>query len=292
MRWRIILLVAAGMAGASSRGYAQPAQVPFSDQAVVEAMTKAKAHLWSLYREPLRQQSPWPDVATVRGSDGRPRPYENYGGRCALVMYALLAAGEEAKEARMTKAIRWLQQLETDGTYTLGIRSQVWAHLPDQAGRPWLKKDAEKLVRSVVMPPSNARGGQWQHSWGTYTYSSTGKPADRGDGSNTHIGILGVWAASRANVEIPINYWKLVYTHYVRSQSSDGTWRYGVSPGPPAANGNYGQYPPGGMTAAGLANLLVAWENVHAADFVRCGMNPDLPEITKALAWLGQNMGR
>jgi len=292
MRWRIILSAAALMPSAAPLARAQRVQIPFSDEAVVKAMDKAKAHLWSLYRPPGRRQSPWPDVRTVRGSDGQPRPYENYGGRSALVMYALLAAGEKATEGRMVKAIRWLQRLDTDGTYTLGIRAQVWAHLPKRSGRPWLKKDAAKLVRSVARPPARSRSRRWEDLWGTYTYQSTGDPAQRGDASNTHIGVLGVWAAARMDVEIPRGYWKLIYEHYVRTQSTDGTWRYHLAPGPAAPDGNYGQYPPGGMTAAGLANLLVAWENIHAVDFVRCGRNPDLPAIVKALKWLGENMGR
>ena len=283
-------------------GTARPAlcqrqQIEFSDDAVAEAIDRAKKHLWSLYREDPRQD-PWPDMRTQRVSytDARGRqrfrqePYVNYSGRSALAMYALLASGENYTDARMKRAIEWLARIDTRGTYTLGVRMQVWTFLPDRIARPLLIRDCDRLIKSIGRPPQGWRGNTWNHQWGTHTYGSSGRPSQRGDHSNTHIGILGVWAAARMNLEVPKDYWQLVFQHYVRSQSVDGTWRYSTSPGPtPPPGEGYGQYPPGGMTAAGLANLLVAWESVHAADFVRVGKNPDLRSVVKALEWFGKN---
>lgn len=274
--------------GTTCPALCQRKPIAFSDEAVAKAIDRVKKHLWSLYRDDPRQD-PWPDVRTQRDGN-RIVPHANYGGRSALAMYALLASGEKYTDPRMKRAIEWLARIDTKGTYTLGVRMQVWPFLPERIARPLLIRDCERLIKSMGRPPRGWRGQTWNHQWGTHTYSSSGKPSERGDHSNTHIGILGVWAAARTNLDVPKDYWQLVFQHYVRSQSVDGSWRYGISPGPtPPPGQGYGQYPPGGMTAAGLANLLVAWENVHADDFVRVGQNPDLRSVVKALEWFGKN---
>ncbi len=274
--------------GTTCPALCQRKRVAFSDEAVAKAIDRAKKHLWSLYRDDPRQ-APWPDQRTQRDGD-KIVPYGNYGGRSALAMYALLASGEKYTDPRMKRAIEWLAGIDTKGTYTLGVRMQVWTFLPEQIARPLLIRDCDRLIKSMGRPPRGWRGGTWSHRWGTHTYASSGKPSERGDHSNTHFGILGVWAAARTNIDVPRDYWQLVFRHYVLSQSADGTWRYGIGPGPtPEPGRGYGQYPPGGMTAAGLANLVVAWENVHAADFVHVGKNPDLLSVAKVLEWFGKN---
>jgi len=292
---RAILLAAAvcvtaaawpARAGAQARA----SQIPFSDEAVAGAIAKARAYLWNQYRQDPRQ-SPWPDVRTVR-QDNRDVPYGNYGGQSALVMFALLASGDKHTDKRMRRAVEWLAAIDSTGTYTLGIRMQVWTYLPDAVGRRLLRRDKDRLIKSIHRLPRGPAPPSWRHIYGTYGYTSADKVSDHGDSSNTHIGILGVWAAARMGGEVPRGYWELVFKHYLMAQSTDGSWRYGVGPGPPAQNGSYGQYPPGGMTAAGLANLLVAWENLHAADFAACGKNADLPAVAKAIDWLGANLGR
>ena len=266
-------------------------RIEFSDAAVARAIEKGKAWFWAKYRS-APGESPWEDKASVMGPGRRPVRYVNYGGQSALATYALLSAGEKISDPRMKRAVHWLSQLETEGTYTLGIRMQVWAMLPKEMGRTLLAKDCARLVRSAGRPPADGSREAWSHHYGSYTYASTGKPATNGDHSNMHFGVLGVWAAARSGIDVDPGYWDLIHKHYVKSQSSDGTWRYNVGPGKPARNGSYGQFPPGGMTAAGLANLMIAWESLHAKDFIRCGRNPDSPAIKRALDWLDRNFGR
>ncbi len=193
-RQLIIGSLAMILVAAPARAQDKP-HIDFSDEAVARAIAKCKAHLWGQYNA-APGGSPWPDKASTLGNDGRIR-YANYGGQTALVMYALLAAGEKPNEARMKRAIQWLSQLDVDGTYVLGIRMQVWTYLPDAIGLPLLRRDCNRLVRSVSRPPKNAASKRFHPGYGAYTYSSTGKPALTGDHSNTHFGVLGVWAAAR-----------------------------------------------------------------------------------------------
>ena len=78
--------------------------------------------------------------------------------------------------------------------------------------------------------------------------------------------LFGVWAAARHNLEIPKGYWKLAYKHYEATQNRDGGWGYGYTFG--GGTGSKGT-----MTAAGLAGLFVAFDNLQSGEFTKCGAN-------------------
>src|SRR5439155_13003234 len=56
--------------------------------------------------------------------------FEEHGdqktGQTALVLYALLSAGESHQDPRLAKAIEYLKKTDTTGVYALGVRCQVW----------------------------------------------------------------------------------------------------------------------------------------------------------------------
>ena len=54
----------------------------------------------------------------------------NIGGRTALVVYALLAAGESPQNPKLKSAIDFLLKQKPPGIYTLGLRCNVWFLLP------------------------------------------------------------------------------------------------------------------------------------------------------------------
>ena len=261
---------------------AQRRPIAFSDEAVANAIAKAKEFLWSQYRSDP-SQDPWPDVRTKRAGD-KIVPYENYGGYSAMPMYALLAAGEKYNEPRMKRALDWLARIDTKGTYTLGVRMQIWAYLPEAIGRPLMIKDTDRLVKSINQPaPGKGFTAKTTYTHGTYTYISDGKPKGGGDHSNTQFGQYGVWAAARCNIEVPSKYWELVYKHWMMTQNPDGGWAYGIGP---AVKGKHT------MTAAGLASLFVASDNLFSERYVECGQNPADPAIERALGWFDRNFGR
>ena len=234
-----VVLVLAGVAS----GQAKP--TGFSDEAVERAIEAGKRYLWSLYQE---SGDPWPDHRGDRDQNGNFVPYVNYGGRMALAMYALLAGGEKYTDPRMKRGLEWLGKIDCKGTYTLGIRAQIWAMLPRNLGRALLIKDAERLVKSVAQPGRVGDPARL-YSYGTYTYLSDGRAGPGGDHSNTQYGILGVWAAAAANVEVPRGYWELIYKHWIMTQNTEGGWTYNNTPGEASK---------GTMVAAGRSDLELA----------------------------------
>ena len=165
---------------------------------------------------------------------GRPESHI-YGGVTALATFALLASGESPQRPELAKAIAWLQQAKLSGTYAVGIRSHVWATLPDTY-RPWLRHDARWL-----MTASDAAGRY------RYTYDP-----ESWDNSATQYGVLGLWEAGKRGVQIPRGRWKMIQRHFLDVQNSDGGWHYQL------ADNSYGS-----MTCAGLTGLLVAQQVLY-----------------------------
>ena len=46
------------------------------------------------------------------------------------------------------------------------------------------------------------------------------------DNSNSQYGLLGVWSAAEAGVEVPDSYWRQVEQHWATTQLREGTWSY------------------------------------------------------------------
>src|SRR3989440_12157209 len=81
-------------------------------------------------------------------------PFEEHGdqktGQTALVLYALLSAGESHQDPRLAKAIEYLKKTDTTGVYALGVRCQVWLMLPPTPDvRAAATKDARILLQSI-----------------------------------------------------------------------------------------------------------------------------------------------
>ncbi len=270
----------------------------FTDKAVADAIDKAKEYLWSHYRP---NGSPWFEgqrgTAKGKGPIHPPRPGTkldarncNYGGYTALTVYALLTAGESYQDPRMKRAIEWLANLDCKGTYSLGIRTQIWAQLPQDSARKLLARDADRLVKSICRPQGPpSRDPNQIARYGSYGYISDGSPSKGGCNSNSQFGVLGVWAAARRGIEIRRDYWQIVYNHWVNTQLPGGAWCY--------ANGGLPNTMPEHLTPrqslvpAGLASLFIAIDNLHARQFVYCNKKLKVPAIDRALKWLDANHG-
>jgi uncharacterized protein DUF4159/squalene-hopene cyclase-like protein len=238
----------------------------FSDQDVEEAIRKAVDYLWS-------QQQPdggWGNYQLGEGS----YPL----GPTALACYALLESGIPPQEARMARALEMLGGRETEKTYTLGLRCNVWlaAARKDKRFLQLLRKDVERLVTSTAK--------------GSYDYDCRGDGGSGkwySDNSNSQYGLLGVWAGARAGLQIPQEYWVKATWHWAGTQLGDGGWGYNAS----------GQTTRT-MTAAGVASLFVCFDNLlsSATGFVRCRIGPQetlahLP-IDRGLRWFDREFER
>ena len=229
----------------------------FSAEAVDRAIDKAIAHLWS------RQQGNggW-------GPHGGKYPL----GPSALVAYALLESGTSPTDPRMVKALGFLSSRETEKTYTLGLRANVYLAASDKV--PEYRKN---LTDDVVRLIKSTRDG-------SYNYDCRGDGKSSGDNSNSQYGLLGVWAGARARrLEIPTQYWRLVWKHWVGAQNGDGGWGY-------RRDGTRAT-----MAAAGVASLFVCYDNLmlHDPGVIRCSPSAKLTDaqkrIQRGLDWFDNN---
>jgi hypothetical protein len=238
---------------------AEPVEV--TDEAVEAAIQKAVSWLWD-QRNDFGHWEP--------GSDKNGR---NWAGDSALVLLALLYAGEKPTEDRLDRNLDWLAGQTLNGTYVVGLRAQVLALVGGKKYLPRLREDVSWLVDNVA--PRSAQEP------GTYDYiARPGEKSNTWDNSVTQFGVLGTWMAADAGVSVPEDYWEMVGEHFLHSQKPDGGWDYGKRiPGRSS----------GSMTAAGVAALFITLDQRYAdrpkeaAGFMGA--------INRGLDWLGREYG-
>src|SRR4051812_33470963 len=122
--------------------------------------------------------------------DPTTKPYDyntggQWGGKTALVTYALLAADQSPQDQRMVQAVNWLRRAELVGTYAIGMRAQVWNNLPMTAeNKTSMQRDA-KLLLDLCKTEGDAKG--------FYTYLNSPETIKNYDHSASQYGVLGCW---------------------------------------------------------------------------------------------------
>ena len=262
MRRLVVLACVAGAIAAAglptAEGQEKQKDSSFSAKAVDGAIKGAIKHLWSAQKA----DGGW-------GPHGGGYPL----GPTALVVYALLESGVSVEEPRMVKALQFLANTPTEKTYTLGLRANVYLAASSKDARY-----RKALIADVVQIIKSTRDG-------SYNYDCRADGQSSGDNSNSQFGLLGVWAGARARpaLEIPQQYWLLVWKHWVGCQNEDGGWGYNKG-GTKAT-----------MTAAGLASLFVCYDNLLLNDpgVARCRPTRQLvnaqKSIQRGLDWLDKN---
>lgn len=256
VRIRTALLVAATLGHAACA-----ADIYVTDEDVDEAIRRGVAWI-KAQRKP---QTFW--------ENDEKKDDRHWAGDSALAVLALLYAGEEPRDEEMTAALYWLASQELNGTYTYGVRAHVLALVPGTEYKDRLEKDLRWLLTAVA-PRGSLFGGSYD-----YEPPRPGKEPNRWDHSASQYGVLGVWMAAEAGLEVPDSYWEVVGEHWIRTQNTDGGWGYD-SPDDPSA---------GSLTAAGVATLFVVLDQRYAD-------NPQdarglLPAIESGLDWLSREYG-
>ncbi len=196
-------------------------------------------------------------------------------GLTALCTYALLASGDNEQDARVQAAVKFLQANPAQGVYALGLRCQVWLLLkPTPAVKAAMQKDA-RLLLEMVKKEGNARG--------MYDYTnSKGKDYSH---SRSQYGVLGLWAAEQAGMEVPTGYWRLVESGWLNNQDPSGGWSY------QHPKESKLQVTPG-MTAAGIATLYITQDYLHGDEGLNCRGNPRNAAIDAGLKWIAANFAK
>jgi hypothetical protein len=259
MARRVILTIALVMLCAARARAADAASVERS-------ISKAKTYLYLQHHNGSWESAPRQEPSSRDKLTG-----SQWGGQTALAAYALLAAGDRpASEPKLAQSIDFLKTAKLTGTYAFGLRCMVWLLLPQSAEtRSLLKRDAAAL-QTMMKSSGPAKG--------FYDYDARGSSYSL---SRSQYAVLGMWAAAQGGVEIPVEYWRKTEAAWTGAQEPDGGWRY------QRGGRNYPVTP--GMTAAGVASLLVAREQLLAARSGPCDGNPPSGAIDRGLAWLDQN---
>ncbi|HEX4055211.1 MAG TPA: DUF4159 domain-containing protein [Tepidisphaeraceae bacterium] len=225
---------------------------------VQNAIDKAQQYLYA-----KQKMGAWEYIKRVKKFIS---PAEDPGGMTVTAVYALLSAGESPENPKLAAAIRYLEGNQFDSVYTLGMRCQVWRMLPpDDQVKAALRRDGEILVKKIS-PDSGMYPGDlpWVRAAGPY-------------------GVQGVWACSQEGMEIPTSYWKSVDAGWRKIQRDNGSWYYGTR------KGDKNQTLP--MTAAGVATLFIAQDELTMGTSPSCKGNISDPNIDKGLAWIGEHFG-
>ena len=226
-----------------------------------------------------------------------------HGGSCtsgasALATLALLKAGMPASNARMKLALQYLRGHELQAwhhsayaTYSVSLRANVWEHLIETGGDSGNRSGYRTLLREDAQYLEDGIGDTGGYNYHT-SYNADGTPRKKHgcDQSNTQFGVLGMWAAASARLEIDKKYWNLVNNHWLKTQAPNGSWGYKVGSKRGSST----------MTTAGLNSLYLVLDLYHSRKqgaYVRFnGIRPNAKSavavkrvfaaIEKALGWM------
>jgi hypothetical protein len=168
------------------------------------------------------------------------------GGRATLTALALLKCDVPADSPEVARVLEGITKKVVNGTYAPtskhehGYESGLDAITLETADRDKYRPEIEAIAKYLI--GMHSQQGHWN-------YGDSNTPVG-GDTSITQYGILGLWAASRAGVKVPLQTWDKAALWHLKTQRQDGGFCYHPID-------QSGQPPTIGMTTAGTASLHV-----------------------------------
>ncbi|MEZ6015074.1 MAG: hypothetical protein R3F49_08175 [Planctomycetota bacterium] len=147
----------------------------------------------------------------------------------ALILYTLLKGGASASDPLVQDLVFGLTEDTIDQTYDAACMLLALEAHDGLAHRAWIESLAQKLI-------------DWQEPSGAWSY-----PGLVIDLSNTQYAALGLWAASKAGVDVPVEVWRKLAESTFEYHSPDGGFSYTAPPGGST----------GSMTTAGVGVLAL-----------------------------------
>lgn len=175
-------------------------------------------------------------------------------GHGLLAALALSKAGEPAEAPVVKEAIEVVRSRCQSGEYrpadehTQIYEAGVACMLMGSADARAYLPEIEAIAK--FLQGKQHRGGAWDYS---------GRD-EKGDTSITQYGLLGLWEASRAGVEVPRDVWQRAAAWHIRTQARDGGFSYH----PDESGGDATPRPT--MTVAGTGSLLICRRMLYSAD--------------------------
>lgn len=186
-------------------------------------------------------------------------------GRTALVVLAMLEAGEPAQSEKLRDALRWMTETPANGTYAIAVRLMVWCRLPKEY-RPLAETELARLIDRFSL-----EAGGWDYI-----------PSPRAgyvDQSVTQYALQGIADAHAAGLEIPPRLIDMIRNRFLAKQTADGGWGYKNNDDPPR----------GSLTAAGLASLALCERIKPSKGRTREAVDRS---IAGSIAWLDAKFAR
>lgn len=236
------------------------------------AINKAKEFLYkSQNADGHWETTPPPKPADLTSPDKRDD--NQWGGRTAMAVYALLVCGERPTEPKLQKAITLLHTANVTGVYAVGLKCQVWLNLPPTPEvKKSMRRDALILLTSKKVLNQN---------YLVWDYCPVTPPRKAYSFSRSQYAALGLWAAEEMDVEIPADIWRGIEKTWTDAQGPEGGWRYTMEKGSGDINTTTMC-----MTAAGLATLFIAQDFTMAERFAAAKGNATSPPMEKAIKWI------
>ena len=234
----------------------------FSNEAVQRAIQRGREYLL----DTQDAKGAWPET---QSKDGQRT------AATALAIQALLTSdNSRRKEPRLAKALEYLAKNPTYRTYDLALRCCAWQMAIRRYGRDYeraLYNDAAKLMIGMK------RQGSGGYAYDCDPCSNVAVPVDN---LITMYGVMGVWAATEADAEIPMAYWRGALRYWLGNQNADGGW--GLGSGQPSI---------ATTTAGGLAMLHASIRFCCSGAFLRGDRRADILRPQRnALAWMDKNL--
>ncbi len=172
------------------------------------------------------------------------------GAEASLVSYALIKSGTDKKHPQVTKAVEEV---------VAKVKSEVYRpghHFNYEAGVDAMLLEAVDPVEYLPQLQAIAKFLiAQQRICGAWFYNTDNNQPNYGDTSITQYAILGLWAASRAGVDVPVETWEKTAQWLIRTQVGDGGFAYHPYEAPNSASEQ--RTSRNTMTAAGTGCLLI-----------------------------------
>lgn len=262
--------------------------------------------------------APHPELSTAADWKNRLQDYRGrqWGGLTALTTYALLASGMDQRADELKEPIHFLLTANLQGTYALGLSSQLVLFLPEKLTREMAKRNLALLYAGMIAPPERMlRSPQlWPDFYGFYSYFTgfpqgtderdaakamvlrnpgTAQPFEilpNGtrviwyDRSNGQYAVLGMWALAENGGEIRNLYWQIEDLAWKHAQFKDGGWNYNPDPK------LWGAQESPAMTAAGIATLFITQDYTAEENWGSCRGGIRNEFIERGLNWMDQHI--
>ncbi len=225
-------------------------KIAFHDKAVQQAYEKALAYL----KSQQHAEGFWP----LSGAS-------SYSVEMtSLAAFALLGSGASPRDPQIVKAADWIKDRATDRTRALAWRCRFSAGLAQGTAGEALRarKDVQHLLDSTTT--------------GGFGYMSYGRPYDSFTAIDSYLVHAAIAAAGRGGLNVPKPFWQAAMKTWAGSAGADGGW----------STSRGGSSSHAAATAAGVAGVLVCYEQVYGRKPVNLAADVACQPAKAGLAWL------